>query len=62
MNGTFKITISPDGSKAGVDVGDVTGTSCVELTRVFSKIGKNSISEKKAEFYIETLNSVTVGV
>ena len=62
MKGTFKITISPDGSKVGVDVGEATGTSCVELTRVFSKIGKNSISEKKAEFYIETLNSVTVGV
>lgn len=62
MKGAFKITISPDGSKVGVDVGEATGTSCVELTRVFSKIGKNSISEKKAEFYIETLNSVTVGV
>lgn len=62
MKGAFKITVSPDGSKIKVDVGDVVGSSCVNLTEVFNKLGQDSVSEKKAEFYIETPDSITVNI
>lgn len=62
MKGTFKITISPDGSKIKVDVGDVVGPSCVNLTEVFNKLGQSAVSEKKTEFYIDTPDPITVNI
>jgi len=62
MKGTFKITISPDGSKVEVDVGDIVGPSCVKLTEVFNNLGQSAVSEKKTEFYIETPDSITVKI
>lgn len=58
-NGTFKITIAPNGKTFKIDVDGVIGTKCTDLTRVF-ELGEIVAGEKKAEFYMETEDNITI--
>ncbi len=60
MAGSFKVVISPDGSSISVDIDGVQGTSCVNLTKIFSSIGQNMEMKKKAEYYIEAEDNISV--
>lgn len=60
MIGSFKVIVSPDGSKISVDIGDVLGTSCVDLAKVFTSIGQGTDVKKKAEYYIEAEDKIQV--
>lgn len=59
MEGSFKITIAPDGSTFKVDVDGVVGSKCTDLTKVF-ELGEIIAAEKKPEFYLETEDAITV--
>jgi len=60
MKGNFTITISPAGDKIGIDIGDVTGAKCVDLSAVFTSLGNVESCEKKMEYFQEIPDNVLV--
>lgn len=60
MGGTFTVKISPDGLNIEVDVNGVVGQSCTDLTSVFNKLGQDINTEKKAEYYLNTEETIDV--
>lgn len=60
MKGAFKITISPDGRGILVDVDGVVGTSCTDLSKVFTDLGNKANIELKNEYFTEVPNSISV--
>jgi len=60
MKGTFTVTISPAGDKIGVDIGNVTGAKCVDLSAIFTDLGNVESCERKAEFFVEIPDQILV--
>jgi len=58
---TIKTTISPDGSKASIEVEGVKGPSCTEITKNLSDALGTVIGEEKTpEFFESAVDNVSL--
>jgi hypothetical protein len=60
MKGSFKVTISPDGKNVKVDVDGVIGTSCKDMSKVFTDLGSKTDTELKNEYFMNVPDAITV--
>jgi hypothetical protein len=58
--GSFKITVSPNGSSIKVDVDGVEGQGCTDLTKVFEALGTKQVQELKPEYYVAIPDAISV--